>query len=124
MYNNRPVFLNVVQIKMPITAMVSFLHRVAGLVLFLYLPVLLWVLAHSLSSVIAFNHMLLLSHTFLFRFATWLLMCALGHHIVAGARHIFMDFGVGESMRSAQISAYFVLALDVLWVVVMGVWLW
>lgn len=124
MNNNRPVFLNLAQMKMPITAVVSFLHRVSGLLLFLFLPLLMWLLGQSLFSAARFHAIQVMSHVMYFRLATWVLLGALAHHFFAGVRHMIMDFGVGESLRSAQLSAYLVLALDLLWLIAMGVWLW
>jgi hypothetical protein len=47
----RPVYLNLFAIRQPVPAVVSFLHRVSGTLLFLAgLPLLLWVLDTSLAT--------------------------------------------------------------------------
>ena len=47
---NRPKYLNLVQIRLPLPGVVSIMHRVSGAVLFLALPFLLWWLQKSLTS--------------------------------------------------------------------------
>ena len=38
----RPKYLNLLQIRMPLPAIVSIMHRVSGAALFLALPLMLW----------------------------------------------------------------------------------
>ena len=124
MNNNRPVFLNLFQMKMPVMAVVSFLHRVCGVILFLFLPWLIWLLAQSLASPEQFQQVQVMAHGLFFKLAMWALLSALGHHFFAGVRHIIMDWGYGESLRCAQVSSYVVIFLDIVWAVAVGVWLW
>src|SRR5262245_39882278 len=50
MNQSRPKYLNLFEIRLPVPALVSILHRISGLVLFLFLPYLLWLLQASLAS--------------------------------------------------------------------------
>src|SRR5512135_767948 len=51
MNKNRPKHLALYKISLPLPGLVSFLHRVSGALLFLALPMLLWVLQYSLFSI-------------------------------------------------------------------------
>lgn len=55
MKDNRPVNLDIGTIKLPITAYASILHRISGVVLFVAVGILLWMLDASLASEESFN---------------------------------------------------------------------
>ena len=124
MKDNRPVFLNLFQIKMPITAVVSFMHRVSGVVIFLAIPWLLCLLQWSLASEAGFNSWHVWMGHIWFPVCMWLVLVAFGHHLFAGVRHIVMDIGFGETFQAAVISSYLVLLADIFWMIWMGVWIW
>ena len=48
--NQRPVYLNLLRIHLPVGGVVSILHRVTGVLLALLLPYSLWFLQQSLAS--------------------------------------------------------------------------
>lgn len=105
----RPVFLNIFVLRFPITAIVSILHRLSGLWLFLGIPLLLWFLERSLKAPVYFRS---LQHTvsgIWWQLIIWSLIAALIYHILAGLRHLLMDMGMGESKVAGRFSAYFVL---------------
>lgn len=124
MKDNRPVFLNLFQIKMPITAVVSFMHRVSGVVIFLAIPWLLYLLQWALASQAGFNSWHVWMGHIWFPVCMWLVLVAFGHHLFAGVRHIVMDIGFGETFQAAVISSYLVLLADIFWMIWMGVWIW
>jgi hypothetical protein len=55
MNNARPIHLDLRQISLPLPGLVSIMHRVSGTVLFLALPLLLWWLQQSLTSLNTFT---------------------------------------------------------------------
>lgn len=120
----RPVHLNVFRMKFPPMAILSILHRLSGLALFLLLPLALYLLHHSLQSQISFSQL----HAFvampIIRFLLWVLLSAAGLHLFAGIRHMIMDCGFGEKLATARITAYLILILEVIVMVAAGVWLW
>ena len=124
MKDNRPIFLNLLQMKMPLTAVISFMHRVSGVVLFLATPWLLWLLQQSLGSAQGFDRWHEMMQGMVFSVSIWLVLVAFGHHLFAGFRHVVMDFGLAESFKSATMTSSVVLILDVVWMLIMGVWLW
>ena len=121
----RPVNLDLTKFKFPIMAIISILHRVSGVILFLALPFFLYQLQASLNSTADFTSLQgghLLSS--LSTCAWWLVLVALSFHIIAGIRHLLMDFGVGEQVRSGRIGAIVVLVVFVMVAIWLGVWLW
>jgi len=121
---NRPVNLDISTIRLPITAYISILHRVSGVILFGVVALLLWALDTSLSSEDGFRS---LAETFsspIVKVITWGCLIALGYHLVAGIRHLIMDVGVGESKEGGLMGAKIVAALAVVVIVLAGLWVW
>jgi len=54
----RPVYLDLLRIHLPLPGWVSILHRVSGVLLFLAVPLGVWVLSRSLSDEAGFLRML------------------------------------------------------------------
>ncbi len=119
----RPVYLNLLQIRLPIPALVSILHRASGVILFLLLPFLLSLLSCSLRSEDNFND-LQQSLGLITRFFIWVTLSSLLYHLIAGIRHLIMDAGVGESLQTGRLTAKIVLALSIIGAILLGVWLW
>lgn len=124
MNQKRPVFLNLTQIRLPLPGLVSILHRVSGILLFLLLPVLLWLLSCSLHSSEHFNELKQIFQYPILHWVIWILLSSLAYHLLAGIRHILMDMGLGETLKSARLSAKIVLLLSIICIVLLGVWLW
>ncbi|RMD71172.1 MAG: succinate dehydrogenase, cytochrome b556 subunit [Gammaproteobacteria bacterium] len=102
----RPVFLEVHHIRLPVMAVTSFLHRVAGLVLFLAIPPGLWFLQRSLSSEAGFLEVGDLWQGLPGRVLWGVVLWAFAHHFLAGVRFLLMDAGMGGSLKVARGSAW------------------
>ena len=50
MTRQRPKYLDLLKIRLPLPGLVSILHRISGFGLFLFLPLLLWLFESSLTS--------------------------------------------------------------------------
>ena len=124
MNKNRPVNLALTTMRFPITAIVSILHRMAGLLLFISIPFLLWALQASLASIDGFNALQQCLQAPVMRFILWVVLSALWYHLIAGIRHLLMDWGVGETKSGGKIGAHITLVLAVIAIVLTGVWLW
>lgn len=124
MKKNRPVNLDISTIKLPITAYVSILHRISGVFLFAGVAVLLWMLGTSLNSPEGFEQVKALAGSPLCQAVLWVVLAALAYHMVAGIRHLIMDFGVGESLEGGQLGAKLVIVLAAALIVLAGVWVW
>ena len=123
--NNRPVFLDLARIRLPITALISIAHRIAGIVLFLSIPFAIYLLDLSLSSQRGYNYVQgLLGHVsikLLVIFIFW----ALAHHAFAGLRVLLIDFGVGVERDEARRTAWVIAIGSVVsLVMIAGVLLW
>lgn len=124
MNKQRPVFLNLMQIKFPPMAIASILHRISGVAIFLSLPILLWMLHLSLSTKADFEHLAALLNQPSMKFGLWLVMLAAFFHLLAGIRHMIMDLGYAESLKAGRAGAYTVIVLAIISSIVAGVWLW
>ncbi len=124
MKDKRPVNLDIGTIALPITAYASILHRVSGVILYGGLAVLLWMLDASLESQESFNELKEALQNPFVTIVVWGVLAALAYHLVAGVRHLFMDFGIGETLEGGIQGAKIVLGLAVILIVILGVWLW
>lgn len=124
MNKNRPKHLALHQIKFPLPAIVSGLHRISGALLFLSLPLLLWMLQYSLRSVETFtllNEMLQhpLSKLFLLG-----VLWAFLYHFCAGIRFLVIDLDYGVKLAQARTSSKWVLGVSLALTVLLGARLW
>ncbi len=119
-----PVNLNLFTIHFPIPAIVSILHRLSGVLLFLLIPLMLWGFSLSLSSADEFDALVSLFSPPWVKFLLWVGLSAFLYHAVAGVRHLLMDLGIGESLAGGRVSAMLVLAISILLAVLTGIWLW
>ncbi len=124
MNKNRPVNLDIGTIRLPITAYVSILHRVSGVVLVGGILLLLWMLDISLRSEEEFNSISETLKQPLMKFILWSILAALAYHLVMGLRHLIMDFGVGETLEGGKLGATIALILAVVLIALAGVWVW
>lgn len=120
----RPVNLDLRTIRFPLTAIVSILHRLSGLFIFISVPFLLWALAASVDSPESFYHLQSCLTQPGMKALLTLLIAATIYHTFAGMRHILMDCGLGESLQSGRLGAKLVLLSSAVTVVLLGVWLW
>lgn len=124
MNNKRPVNLDIATIDLPITALVSILHRVSGVVLFGAVAVLLWMLDASLASEQSFADLKECLQGPLAKTVLWLVLAGLAYHTVAGIRHLIMDMGVGETLESGRLGAKLVFVFSFVLIALAGVWVW
>jgi len=104
--DSRPVFQAVLKYRYPVTAIVSVLHRISGVILFFCIPLLLWTLNKSLSSADGFSSVQQCLQSPLVLILFWAILAALLYHLVAGIRHLLADAGIGESLKTARFGAY------------------
>ena len=124
MNHKRPVNLDLGSLKFPPMAIVSILHRISGVILFLLMPLMLYILKLSLSTPESFNQLQIWVQCFYLKFFLWVFSAALVYHLIAGIRHIFMDFGLGEELNDGRKSSVFVLILASILTILLGIWIW
>jgi succinate dehydrogenase / fumarate reductase cytochrome b subunit len=105
---DRPVFLNLLRIRQPVTAVVSILHRFTGILMVLALPGLIYLLQISLSSPEGFSRAATILDGQIARLFAVLMIWALAHHLFAGIRFLILDFDVGVTKDVARKTAWLV----------------
>ena len=124
MHQTRPKYLDLTAIKLPVPGLVSILHRISGFGLFLFLPLLLWLLHSSLASPDAYvRYREVIAHPLVKLILIGLLWAFL-HHLFAGLRFLLLDVHVGTELKTARNSSRAVLAVSILLTVVLGALLW
>ena len=107
----RPVYLDLTKIRLPMSAFSSITHRLAGIyVFFITLPLLLYVISESTSSKSSYEDLLASLNSFsFFSLFFYVSLSFFWYHILTGLRHLIMDFfHIGESLKGANYSAIFV----------------
>lgn len=128
MKSNRPVNLSLstvlaVNMKSPV-AIASILHRISGVVIFLLIPVLLYVLQQSLASEAAFAAVKTdILGGLVGGFLVFVALAGLIFHLVAGIKHLVQDFGVGESLQGGRLFATLALVVSAVLVLCAFVWM-
>jgi succinate dehydrogenase / fumarate reductase, cytochrome b subunit len=120
----RPVNLDISTIQLPLAAITSITHRISGVIVFVGLAGLLWVLDSSLSSESDFTAVGSFLASGFAKFILWGVLTALAYHMVAGCKHLLLDLGFGESKEAAPVGAKVTLAISGVLAVLLGVWLW
>ena len=123
MKSRRPVNHNPFKYKFPITALVSIGHRISGILIFIAIPFALSALSSIKSSPESFAELSLMISGF-GGLLLWAFLGALFYHLLAGIRHLIMDFGYGETMQVAKITAWILILLELVLLIMIGVFLW
>ncbi len=116
--------LDLTTLKFPPMAIVSILHRISGVTLFLAIPLLLFLLQSSLSSADQFQHIQQLLTGIGFKFVIFVVLAALFYHLVAGIRHMIMDIGFAETLQAGRRGAVAVMIISGILIILAGIWLW
>lgn len=120
MNKNRPKHLALHKIKLPLPGLVSILHRISGALLFLALPLLLWLLQSSLKSIETHTQLLDLLRHPLSKIVLLGLLWAFLFHLCAGIRYLALDLHYSSGLAQARASSRWVLGMSVLLTVLIG----
>jgi len=120
MKQSRPIYLDLLHIRQPLPAIISLLHRLSGVLLFLLIPVLLTFLQSSLASAERFNA---LQHSDGVKLALIVLLATYIYHFYGGLRFLLLDLHWGTSLKSARASAWMVVVAVLLSIGMLWVWL-
>lgn len=121
---NRPKNLNLFTIRLPINAIVSIMHRMSGMALFLMIPALLWALNASVQSAQTYVDLNLVLQHWLVKLLLIALSWAFFHHFYAGLRHLGMDVHWMTTLQKARLSSRLVLVLVAISVILFAVKIW
>jgi succinate dehydrogenase / fumarate reductase, cytochrome b subunit len=122
--SERPKFLALHQIKLPLPGVISILHRISGALLFLALPLLLWMLQYSLRSIETYTELVDNLQRPSSKIFLLLVLWAFLHHLCAGIRYLFIDLDIGAGLAQARTSSKWVLAVSLALTATVGVCLW
>lgn len=124
--DKRPVFLDlqILTRSLPIPGIVSILHRISGVLLFVFLPFLLALLAGSLSSGETFDAYKAWADNWFVKLILWVFLWAFLHHLLAGVRFLLLDAHIGTDLPVARKSARIVLIAGAVAAFVLGIALW
>lgn len=117
----RPVFLNLLQIRLPIGGVVSILHRATGVLLVLTLPWLLYGLQQSLSGPAEYAAIAARLPTLPARILMLVLLWMFAQHFFSGIRHLLLDLDLGMEKIAARRLAWLTLAASVVALVLAGI---
>jgi succinate dehydrogenase / fumarate reductase cytochrome b subunit len=119
--------IDALQYKLPPAGWVSILHRVSGGLMFVLLPLIVWLLDVSLGSEVSyerFSNAFIAGIGFVPAFLLKLIVLALIwadlHHFIAGVRHLWMDATHSVSKQQGRISAIVTLAASGVLTVLLG----
>ncbi len=126
-FRNLNVFGDLPSYRWPLAALVSGMHRISGVLMFVLLPFILWLFDKSVSSEISFGEFSAAFDTGLGIFAAWFiklvvlaLIWAYLHHLFAGVRHLYMDLTHNTTKDFGRRSAATTLVLSLLLTAVLG----
>jgi succinate dehydrogenase / fumarate reductase cytochrome b subunit len=113
--------------KLPLAGVVSILHRVSGLVMFVLLPFIIWMFDTSLTSEISYSQF---SSVFtngtgflpgwFYKLVALALIWSYLHHLIAGVRHLWMDATHAVTKEFGRQSAIVTLAVSLVLTFALG----
>jgi succinate dehydrogenase / fumarate reductase cytochrome b subunit len=117
----RPKFLTLTEIRLPLAGIASILHRVSGAGMFLMLPLLIWLLQLSLGttpeSAASFKAV---ADNFFVRLILLGLIWAFLHHFCMGIRLLLIDLHIGVEKQQSRTSAQAVFAVSLALTLIFG----
>ena len=120
----RPVFLNLLQIRLPLGGVMSIIHRVSGVLLVLAIPILIYFLQllndGEESFAQAQTFLQTLSGKLILSLITWLLI----QHSMSGIRHLLMDLDFSYDKHIARTTARVAFVCSSMLIVVTGILIW
>lgn len=120
----RPVYLDIVRIRLPLPGFVSILHRISGVLLFGLAFWLLALLDRSLASPEGYAEVRATMAQPLAKLVLLGVGWAFLHHFCAGIRYLFIDMHIGVDLAPARATSWAVLAVSLALTLVLGAWLW
>jgi succinate dehydrogenase / fumarate reductase cytochrome b subunit len=126
-FRNINAFSDLTTYRMPAAAWVSILHRASGGLMFLLLPLIVWLFDTSLSSEISFARFTSAFSAgvgfvpgWLFKLVVLAIIWAYLHHLLAGVRHVYMDATHKVSKEFGKSTALATMVLGIGLTVVLG----
>jgi succinate dehydrogenase / fumarate reductase, cytochrome b subunit len=119
--------LEATQYKLPPAAVVSILHRLSGILMFVLMPFIIWMFDTSLTSEISYSQFTSVFvggygflPAWLIKLVVLALIWAYLHHFIAGLRHLWMDATHSVSKEFGRTSAFVTLGLSIVLTLALG----
>jgi len=110
--DNRPFYLNLLKIRLPVTGFVSILHRVSGLLMFIAIPGAVFLFDLSLQSAEGFKQAQQILSLPVLQLISLILLWSIIHHLIAGIRFLLTDFDIGLEKAQSIRYAWLVFILE------------
>ncbi|MDP2822791.1 MAG: succinate dehydrogenase, cytochrome b556 subunit [Sulfuritalea sp.] len=121
MTKQRPKYLALHEIRLPLAGFASILHRVSGAGLFLMLPLLIWLLQLSLGSTAESVAMFAaVTGNLPVKLILLSLLWAFLHHFCMGIRILLLDIHIGIEKQQAHASAVVVMVVSLALTLIFG----
>lgn len=120
----RPVFLNLAEIRQPLPAIASIMHRISGGALFLVLPFLIYLLQLSLGTPAEFETLRTVAGHPVVKLILLALLWGFLHHFCMGLRILLIDIHKGVDLKPARASTVAVFCFSIPLALILGVKLW
>ena len=118
----RPRFLNLFKIRLPLPGVVSILHRVSGVLMVLAIPFLIYLFDLSLRGPEGFAAAAAIADMILVKLVIAVIVWGLFHHLFAGIRYLLLDMDIGVEKSQARASSWGVFAVSIVTtLIVLGV---
>jgi succinate dehydrogenase / fumarate reductase cytochrome b subunit len=124
MKTDRPIYLSLTKFRFPLAAIASITHRITGMLLFVGIAFLLYLLDQSLTSAQGLEHARSVLAMPLPKLLLIAVVATLIYHFVAGVKHLFLDFDIGDTIEGARLAAQLTIVISVVLIGLAGVWLW
>jgi len=110
--SKKPKNLNLFTIRFPIPAIVSIMHRMSGVIIFLLMPFITIGFSISLMSSNGFANVISIFDLWPVKILSALLVWGIFHHFIAGCRHLLLDMQIGNDLIIARLTSKTVLILS------------
>ncbi|MGB0720897.1 MAG: succinate dehydrogenase, cytochrome b556 subunit [Gammaproteobacteria bacterium] len=120
----RPVYLNLIQIRLPLPGIVSIMHRISGVLMVLAIPLALYVLDLSLSGDEGYAQAVATLDAVLVKLILMVLTWSIMHHLFAGIRYLLIDIDIGVERDATRKLAWAVLAASIVMTLILWGGLW
>ncbi len=124
----RPKYLSLpallFEIRLPLPGWISILHRISGLLLFVAVVWLLFMLDRSLTSEAGFESIRRYAGLPVVKVVLMVLIWSYCHHFCAGIRFLFLDLDKGVDLATARLTSVIVLVVSLAVTAWLGWKLW
>lgn len=115
--------LDISKYRLPIPGIVSILHRISGVFLFLAIPAVLFILEKTLRSPLSFASVTSHLRDPIFKILLVIVFWSFIHHILAGVRFLALDLHWGVTKYVSRLTSSIVFGTAVILTIMFSVWM-